>query len=130
MMATSVMVDTNVFIDYLRARRDPVIELMKRFDSTDLVTCGVVKAEVLRGVKSLPLRNRLEEFFNIMRYVETSHTLWNETFELAWQMDRLGKVLPLTDICIAACAMRARCAVLTNDKHFDQIPGLMVLKPE
>jgi predicted nucleic acid-binding protein len=127
---TSILVDTNVFINYMRSRKDPVIELMKIYESTSLVTCGVVKAEVLRGVKSLALRNRLEDFFDIMRYVETSHSLWNETFELAWQLDRLGKVLPLTDICIAACAMRARCAVLTHDKHFDQIPSLMVLKPE
>jgi len=130
MITTSVMVDSNVFINYLRLGENPAVELMKEFDSTALVTCGVVKAEVLRGIKSIPIRKRAEEFFNIMRFVETSHSLWDETWELAWQLDRQGVVLPLADICIAACAQRADCAVLTNDKHFEQVPGLMVLKPE
>jgi predicted nucleic acid-binding protein len=124
----SVLVDSNVFIDYLRAGKDPVSELGEQYESTDLVTCGVVKAEVLRGVRSLAVRERLESFFNTMRYIDTPFDLWNETWELAWALDRQGKVLPLPDIMIATCAKKAECAVLTNDKHFHQIPELLVLR--
>ena len=88
----SVLVDSNVFIDYLRAGKDPVSELNRKYENTDLVTCGVVKAEVLRGVKSIAVRGRLESFFNIMRYIETPINLWDETWELAWALDRQGKV--------------------------------------
>ncbi len=126
----SVLVDSNVFIDYLRAGKDPVSELSQKYESTDLVTCGVVKAEVLRGVKSLAVRGRLESFFDIMRYIETPINLWDETWELAWSLDRQGRVLPLTDIMIATCAKKAECAVLTRDKHFDHIPELLVLRPD
>jgi len=126
----SVLVDSNVFIDYLRAGKDPVSELSRKYENIDLVTCGVVKAEVLRGVKSLAVRDRLESFFNIMRYIDTPFELWNETWELAWSLDRQGKVLPLPDIMIATCAKKAECAILTHDKHFHQIPELLVLRPD
>ncbi len=89
-----------------------------------------MKAEVLRGVKSIPIRRRLEVFFDIMCFVEMTHSLWDESWELAWKLDRQGRVLPLTDLCIASCAQRAESAVLTNDKHFDYIPELKVLRPE
>jgi predicted nucleic acid-binding protein len=125
----SILVDSNVFIDFLRAGKDPARELMKRFESTDLVTCGVVKAEVLRGVTSVAVRDKLEAFFDIMRFVETPDSVWNDTWQLAWHLDREGRVLPLTDICIAVCAQRAESAVLTSDRHFDRIPDLVVLKP-
>ena len=130
MKGKSVLVDTNVFINYLRAGKNPAVELTQIFDSTQLITCGVVKAEVLRGMKSVAVRKKAEEFFDIMRFVNTSHTVWNETIELAWKLDRLGRVLPLADICIAACALRTDSAVFTNDKHFDHIPGLEVVRPD
>jgi len=125
----SVMVDSNVFINYLRAGQDPVQELAKKYETTDLVTCGVIKAEVLRGVKSLALRAKLEAFFDIMRYIDTKLATWDDAWQLAWSLDRQGKVIPLTDILIATCAKKAECAVLTNDKHFDFVPELLVLRP-
>ncbi len=130
MKPESILVDSNVFINFLRAGKDPAQELLAQYDIADLVTCGVVKAEVLRGVKSMLLRQNLVSFFNIMRFVESSHALWDETWELAWQLDRQGRVLPLTDIGIAVCALKAESAVLTNDGHFDHIPELLVLRPK
>lgn len=124
-----ILVDTNVFIDYLRAGEDPALKLTEKYDTTDLVTCGVVKAEVLRGVKSQAVRSKLEEFFGIMRYADTSLATWDEVWQLAWLLDRQGKVLPLADIVIAVCAKKAECAVLTRDRHFEHIPELLVLRP-
>ncbi|QQL44736.1 type II toxin-antitoxin system VapC family toxin [Sulfuriroseicoccus oceanibius] len=123
----SVLVDANVFIDLLRAGKDPAQTLLRRFDTTDLVTCGVVKSEVLRGVRSPVVRDKLAAFFNIMCFVDMPLSAWDETWQLAWRLDREGRVLPLTDLCIATCALRAEAAIVTNDRHFDHIPGLVVL---
>jgi predicted nucleic acid-binding protein len=46
---------------------------------------------------------------------------------LAWELDRQGDVLPLTDLVIASCALRIDAAVLTLDHHFALVPGLRVL---
>lgn len=130
MTPESVLVDSNVFIDLLRAGKDPARELMLQYDRADMVTCGVVKAEVLRGIKSSRVRGKMASFFEIMRSVDTPLQAWDDTWHLAWQLDRKGLVLPLTDLCVAACAMRSESAVLTSDHHFDHVPGLVVLRPD
>lgn len=124
-----ILVDSNVFIDLLRAGSDPLQSLLARFPLTDLVTCGVVKAEVLRGVKSLKARDRLAGLFEVMRYLQTNDRLWDEAWELAWSLDRQGKVLPLTDLVIASCALREGALVFTSDRHFNEVPNLNVLRP-
>jgi predicted nucleic acid-binding protein len=59
-----------------------------------------------------------------MLYVQSSQGIWQHTLELAWQLDRQGRVLPIQDIHIAACALSINAVVLTHDQHFQEIPGL------
>ena len=59
-----------------------------------------------------------------MLYVPMDNKLWGEVESLAWQLDRTGVILPLTDIIIACCARRIGAVVLTFDKHFSHIPGI------
>ena len=125
-----ILVDSNVFLDDLRRGVDPMKSLRERFPLTDLVTCGVVKAEVLRGVESLEARDKLAGLFETMRYVQTNDQLWDEAWELAWSLDRQTGILSLTDLVIAACALKEGALILTNDRHFDQIPNLTVVRPQ
>ena len=101
MKPESVLVDSNVFIEYMQNGRDNARKLLSCYDSTDLVIWGVVKAEVLRRIKSLKARAQLESFSSLMRYAPTPVTTWDQT----WQLDRKGRVLPLTDLVIATCAI-------------------------
>lgn len=58
-MDLPVLVDSNVYIDLLRQRLDPALKLTRRVSQLDLATCGMVRVEVLRGIKIekvLPLR--------------------------------------------------------------------------
>jgi predicted nucleic acid-binding protein len=126
-MQTLVLIDSNIFISHLRANRDPIREIGKIMDLENIVSCGVVRAEVLRGVKSLKVCSRLEAFFAITRNVPTSDSLWDEVWMLAWRLDRCGQVMPLADVIIACSALRAGAAVLTADAHFKWVPGLHVV---
>jgi predicted nucleic acid-binding protein len=89
----------------------------------------LVKAEVLRGIKTIRIRDRLSDFFSLTQMVGTNATLWEEAWALAWRLDRQGKVLPLQDIVIACCAMRAGALIMSHDARFSEIPGVNVLKP-
>lgn len=124
-----VLIDSNVFITHLRAGRDPVQKLAETVDLDHIVTCGVVKAEVLRGVKPLRLRTRLEEFFSVVQNITTPNSMWEEVWMMAWKLDRKGRVLPLQDVIIACCALRAGAAVMTAGAHFQEVPGLTVIAP-
>jgi len=133
MIPESILVDSNVFMDYMKRGRDPIRELLTQaaqFDSTDLVTCGVVKAEALRGIKSLKVRTQFEGFFSGMRFAHTHATTWDDVWKLAWKLDRKGQSLPLTDLVIAACALKEESWILTSDRHFDDIEGVKMIRPE
>lgn len=126
-MDRPVLVDSNVFIALLRQGKDPSWVLTERYASTDLLTCGMVRLEVLRGVRVTPIRERLTAFFDILKNVPTDSSLWEAAVDLAWNLDRLGRVIPATDILIAATALRAGAVVLTQDRHFHAVPDLDVL---
>ena len=120
------LVDSNVFISLMRRGLDPAAILTQTVSSTDLATCGMVRMEVLRGVKIPKVRDRLSEFFDVLQNVPTDNRVWEEAASLAWQLDRVGKVLPAQDVLIAVCAKRIGAIVLTADAHFSMIPGVRV----
>jgi predicted nucleic acid-binding protein len=126
-MESVVLVDSSVFIRLLREGRDPARELVERAGETDLAICGMVRMEVLRGMKLPKAKRALEDFFDVMRSVPSDARLWNDATNLAWRLDREGWTLPLQDVFIAACAFRIDAAVLTYDKHYHAIAGLRVL---
>ena len=128
-MAIEILVDTNVYIDLMKYGRDPVSTLGEWVGSSELVTCGMVRLEVLRGLKNPRVRQRISSFMDIMINVRTDAAFWPDAIDLAWQLDRQGKVIPGTDIIIAACALRTSAAVMTSDSHFRHIDGLRVITP-
>ena len=111
----------------MRQRLDPVAVLFEHYDTVNLMTCGMVRLEVLRGVKNPRLRERLEEFMSVMQYVSTDEKLWREATALASQSDRLGEPIQATDALIAAAALSKSASVLTLDSDFKRVPGLHVL---
>lgn len=125
-MDLPTLVDSNVYIDLLRSGLDPSKELTRLVSTTDLATCGMIRVEVLRGVKTPSVRDRLAGFFDVLQNVPTDNRLWEESALLAWKLDRKGRAIPATDLLIAACALRVGAIVLTADAHFDEIPGLKV----
>lgn len=126
-MDLPILVDSNVYIGLLRRRVDPVAALFEHFDTVNLITCGMVRLEVLRGIRVPRLRRRLAEFMDVMQYVEADQRLWDEATRIAWECDRRGHVIPGPDAIIAACALRKGASVLTNDRDFERVPGLHVL---
>jgi predicted nucleic acid-binding protein len=121
-----ILVDSCIYIRWLRERTDIFAKLGEHLRRGDLATCGVVRAEVLRGIVSVPVRERMELLFSTMHEVALMPALWTNVAELAWDLDRRGEVLPLTDIAIAACAKQAGATVITTDLHFAKVPGLKV----
>ena len=128
-MARLTLIDSNVYIELLRQRRDPIAVLTERMNLHDICSCGIVLGEVMRGIRGRRTREQLLRFFSLSIMLPTPALLWDEVWQLAWQMDRKGIVIPLTDTIIAACALRADAAVLTYDKHFQSVPGLEVIEP-
>jgi len=123
-MSRPILVDSSWYITKMRNGEDPLAILRLQAQSRDLATCGLVKAEVGRGVRDSKALTKLEALWTCMLYIDDGFKRWEATLALAWELDRKGIVLPLTDVHIAACAMHAGAVILTYDPHFQMIPGI------
>ncbi len=128
-MAVDVIVDSNVYIGLLKVRRDPSRILGGWAGERNLAVCGMIRMEVLRGLKVPRLYQSMANFMDVMINVRTDSSFWDEAASLAWKLDRKGQVIPSQDIIIATCAMRLGAAILTSDAHFHVIDGLKVIAP-
>lgn len=126
-MASLILPDSSFYITATRAGRDPFIELGAKSDDYEFATCGMVQLEVLRGRSDPHVLRRFRETFAVMLYIGTINAIWERTAQLAWSLDRQGKVIPSSDLLIAACALQVNATILTYDAHFSAIPGLNVV---
>ena len=126
MAASAVLADSSYYIHLMRAGKDPVRSLALAAATRDLAICPIVRCEVGRGLRAPNARQRFQAAWDVMVNVPTDNYIWEEVERTAWELDRKGRTLPLTDIAIACCAMRIDAVVLTFDSHFAQIPGLRV----
>lgn len=126
----AILLDSNILIRLLRKNVDPMLFLDPWKGDRDFLTCGMVRMEVERGISIPAVQRRIAAFFNVMLCVPTSNQIWANATEIAWTLDRRGKVLPAQDVLIAAHAMKFGGAILTSDRHFHEIPGIRVYDPE
>ncbi|HEY9595286.1 MAG TPA: PIN domain-containing protein [Spirochaetia bacterium] len=120
------LVDSTLYIDLLRAKRDPVEVLRPWLLHEEIICCGVIRCEVLRGIVNKRVHERMCELFDALGPIDIDAPMWEETAHLAWALDRRGKVLPLTDLLIAGCALRVGATVISSDEHFKEVPGLAI----
>jgi predicted nucleic acid-binding protein len=124
MAASPVLADSSFYIDLLRHGQDPLRALALTAASRDLAICGVIRCEVGRALRPPKVRQQFRAFWDVMLNVPTDNRLWEEAEQLLWEMDRKGKMIPLTDAIIGCCARRIGAVVLTYDHHFSLIPDL------
>ncbi len=123
-MSRPILVDSSWYIQQAKTGNDPLQVLAFLAESRDIATCGMIMAEVGRGVKLRKHLDRYQNAWSVMLFVESSDRRWQETVELAWTLDRRGITLPIQAVHIAVCAHHIGAVVLTHDKHFDSIPGI------
>lgn len=66
-----VLVDTSVWVDFFNQHSSPQAELLTRLieDEVELVTCGLIVAELFQGVRRPETLPVLEDHFRFMSYV-------------------------------------------------------------
>ncbi|MEO5915903.1 MAG: PIN domain-containing protein [Luteolibacter sp.] len=130
-MANEVLVDSNVYIRLLKHGKDSVATLFdwSEAEGRNLAVCGMVRLEVLRGVKVSRFYQAISSLMDVMVNVRSDNRLWDEATHLAWKLDRKGFVIPGPDAVIAASALRLGAAIMTSDAHFSKVDGLRVIAP-
>lgn len=123
-----ILPDTCAWIDFFRGRQTPMAEALgDSLTRVEVVTCGVVLYELLQGIKNQREEVLVQNAFKALSHLEMTRDLWISAGRLSAQLRRDGHTLPFSDIMIAAIALDSGCVILTIDRHFEVIPGLVIV---
>jgi predicted nucleic acid-binding protein len=127
-----VLIDTSLWIFALR--KSPQPEILRRVDGLlgedTVATMGIIKLELLGGVKTEAEFQRLRSRLDALHVIETSAGLWDQASVLAFQLRRQGVTVPYTDVLIATGALEVNALMLHADRHFDEMAGRSPLRVE
>lgn len=120
---TKVLIDTSAWINFFRFKDDLVGDIVTNLIHHDnAYLTGPVIAELLHGVRGKKEKADLDIFFETIPCLQVTHNDWFECGNMLLKLREKGLAIPLTDVLIAAVAIRNEAAVLTLDKHFQNLP--------
>ncbi|MCQ2248328.1 MAG: PIN domain-containing protein [Treponema sp.] len=110
-----ILVDTNIIIDFWDKPTDKIKNVLEK---NDIAICGVIKTELLRGSNSEKQFSQMEEALNDFTYLSFSEKDWIYLAKQFLTLKKNGLVVPFQDAMIAYLAIKNKCEIWTNDKHF------------
>ncbi len=120
----SLLLDTDVLIDYLRGQKQAV-SFLENTDS-HLMTSAINVAEIFAGVRDGEERKVLEKFIRIFEIINTDH----EIAEMGGIYRRdygQSHGTGLADAIIAASAKLKNARLVTlNARHFPMLPDIFI----
>jgi predicted nucleic acid-binding protein len=125
----NLLIDTNIYTHALKGDGE-VISILQRAGSIGICTISI--GELLGGFKGgrkeKQNREELEEFLDSPRVFAYSVDEDSAEYyaEILDTLRKLGKPIPTNDIWIAAIAFQHGLRLLSKDKHFKHIPGLVL----
>ena len=120
-----IVLDTNIYVDFARDRRD-VVDLLA-VQSTEILLPATVIGELFYGfMKGSRPRYNEEKFRHFITALDVSIIPVNEEVARKYaiiflDLTKKGACIPINDVWIAACCMSVGGTLLTRDRHFEQI---------
>lgn len=84
---------------------------------------------MLQGARSEREYATLLPLLEAIPYQEMTRLTWASAGRLALQLRTEGRLIPLTDMAVAATALEGEHEVFTLDEHFNRVPGLRLHTP-
>lgn len=123
------LMDTNVIVRVLNGDKDLISELSK---IKGLCTCTVVLGELLYGAaksqRAEKNKQKAKDFCSRYPFISITDIVADIYGELKKDLQVHGNIMPENDMWIAATAIANDMTVITQDKHFEHIPNLTVIK--
>jgi predicted nucleic acid-binding protein len=121
-MTEKYMIDSSVWINYLRDKNYELIPFIKELMEKDQVYLnGIIQIELLKGAKSENNYRRLKNSLNGLHFLEIDKGLFDSTSEAAFKLRKNGVTVPLTDLVIAIQCVENGLILIEEDSHFEYI---------
>jgi predicted nucleic acid-binding protein len=116
------LIDTSNWVDYLRGLPSPAAasteDLLLRGHAA---WCDVTLVELWHGARGAKEKRELTEMEKEIDLIPVDAPAWRLASKLALRSREKGITAPLSDIIIAACAVRHDLELEHTDKHFDDL---------
>jgi predicted nucleic acid-binding protein len=124
-MADRILIDTCIWATVFARPNSPENRTVGELIEDDrVVVIGPVLAEVLVGFRRREQANWAASRLKNLGWIVIEWDDWREAAALGRHLATSGQRLPLTDLVIAAIALRHDLPVYTVDPHFDRFSNL------
>ena len=125
-----VLIDTSLWIEALRtagsaeARR----AVAQAVEPGLALVNGLIVTELLRGARDAVELERLALLLDATTSVPLEERTWRRAAHLGFELRRVGVIVPIVDLVIAACALEAGVTLLHMDAHFELVASHCALR--
>lgn len=121
-----VLIDTSVWIDYLRAQKNSSdqelsVQVTSLLRQGEAALAGLIVAELIVGAKTDREVKVIEDIAEVCVMLPDNADTWRAAARMGYALKRKGLSVPLFDCLIAQLALTHNCRVFTLDKHFGHI---------
>ena len=129
-MKKRVLIDTSIWIGYLRKKPDyfPTVETL--LDRMQGYVTEPIISELLQGVKTINEFEKLKTYIDALPLEICRLDDWINASGICFDLRKKCLTIPLIDALIASVAIRSDMEVFTLDKHFELIPGVTLYIPQ
>ncbi len=125
------LLDTNVWVAFLRDRNSPVVPRLRARQPADVCACSVVLGELyygcLRSANPTGNRAKVEALMRPFRSLPFDDAAAEHYAAVRRHLESLGAPIGPYDLQVAAIALANGCTVVThNTEEFSRIPGLLI----
>lgn len=124
------LLDTNIWIFYLKNASSPVGIRMRQTPASKIVTCSIVWAELLHGARKYANRHdrvmRIEQTLLPFASLPFDDAAARHYASIRDDLEMKGCVIGPHDLMIAAIARHHGLALVTNNREFQRVDGLTV----
>ncbi len=123
------LLDTNVWIHYLKHVGSLVETRLRRTPVQEVAVCSVVWAELLHGARKYEKRDervaRIERTLGLYRSLPFDDAAARRYAEIRDALETRGEIIGPHDLLIAAIALTHGLTLVTNNREFSRVPGLI-----
>jgi tRNA(fMet)-specific endonuclease VapC len=124
------LLDSNVWIQYLKNHSTPIEARLRRTPADEIVTCSIVWAELLYGARKYGRRDiretlieRTLEPFDSLPFDDSAARHYAEIRD---ELERRGELIGPNDLMIAAITRCHQLTLVSSDAEFRRVSGLQV----
>ena len=131
-MGVRILLDTNAYTGFMRGNAG-VRELVLSADELlfSVIVIGELQYGFRHGGRLAKNLRELRTFLSdpLLRTVPVGPSTADRYGRIAAQLRAMGRPIPVNDIWIAAQTMEHGADLISADRHFDHVPGLVRVDP-